>query len=231
MNDVPSEERIEEMLEAERELAAQYEEHLIGDSETPDEDERPVDRRLNEYTGRIIDYELRETNKKYLRFRILCHDGSTTFAAVDIPEDLTDETEELVRLCSYLDVPIDRLGDLQGKYVPIVPDSRDNVDDSLEIPPIPTTGNQLVSGLKRSVRTRPLVRTGVQWGKIAVLRFSWIPLLTVALLTATESPAGNPVLVLDIIAAILLAVAAFSFVASILMYHGWAVGLKRRFFP
>lgn len=157
MNDTPTEERIEEMLEVEYELAEQYEEHLSDDPKTPDEDDRPADSRLDEYTGRVVEFE-RETKSRtmshhssdHLRIKLLLHDGTRLGTTIDWPDDPTDETEELVRLCNYLDVPIDRLGDLQGKYVPMKP--RETYSE-IEIPPIPTQGNRLVYWCRRTARS------------------------------------------------------------------------------
>lgn len=174
--DPASEERIEEMLEIEHDLREQYEDAQIT-TEDPEEDDGVADSRLDEYTGRVIDFErneLREGVKaKEIRIRILLHDGETRAETVRWPDDPTNKREPLVRLCEYVDVPIDRVAELQGEYVPMK--THDEGQSSLEIPPVPALGNNLLYRFKRLGRTNTAVRHGITTLVLGTMAFAWVP--------------------------------------------------------
>lgn len=175
------EERIEKILEIEHELAEQVEASRRPDPEPdePDNDEGPADSRLDERTGRIIDLERKQSDGgnmldlshpservNALLIRYLTHEGETESHIIDWPDDPTDDSEELVRLCQYLDVPIERIADLQGEYVPLEQDRH-----YIDIPPIQTRGNRLLYWLNR----RFGVSTEDVWTIVALT--IWIPFL------------------------------------------------------
>ena len=184
IEDPHTERRIERMLEVERELRDQYDEHhQQTDSEPDDEEEeieeKPADSQLNKHTGRVLAFIKDEDPEPHLRLKVLHHTGETSWLTIPWPDDPTDTTEELVRLCAYLDVPIDRLANLHGAYVPL---EKENDKWCVEIPPIPALGNNLVYGTKRRYRTTPALqlvgetlRLLLDVAIVAAILFSWIP--------------------------------------------------------
>lgn len=156
--DPASEERIEEMLEIEHDLREQYEDAQINTDDPEDEDDAPADSRLNEYTGRVIDFEREELSEHVkqtragskIRLTILRHDGTKLTTPIQWPFDPTDKEEPLVRLCEYVGVPIDRVAELQGEYVPM--EKNFGGHSHLEIPPIQTRGNRAVYWCRRMAR-------------------------------------------------------------------------------
>lgn len=170
------------MLEIEHDLREQYDDAQIEADDPADEaEDGPADSRLDEYTGRVLDFEreeLREDVKatrpaSKIRLRILCHDGETRTETIQWPFDPTDKREPLVRLCKHVGVPIDRVAELQGKYVPM--ETHDEGPPTLEIPPIPALGNNLLYRFKRLQRTNAAVRHGTDALVVGTAALAWVP--------------------------------------------------------
>lgn len=233
--DPATEERIEEMLEIEHDLREQYEDAQIN-TDDPEEDDAPADSRLDEYTGRVIDFEREELSEyvkqtragSKIRLTILRHDGTKLTTPIQWPFDPTDKEEPLVRLCEYVDVPIDRVAELQGEYVPM--EKNFGGHSHLEIPPIPTRGNRLAYRVRRFLRTHPTLRTSLVRGGRVAGTWAWIPAAYLMVWIAQTYPETAPtsIIVAFIISLLVLITSALICVFTAIP---WLSKQRDRFFP
>lgn len=148
-----------------------------------EENEPPNDPNINRRTGKVLGFDV-VGRTDILHIDVLTHTGYVITAKVSWPDDPTDETEDFVRLCRWLDIPLTDISQLNGAYVPLRHwgrgRSRSDVDDGsklqLEIPPIDAPGNRLKYRVHRFFQTHKWANYAVPGLMASVVLFGWVPI-------------------------------------------------------
>lgn len=157
-----------------------------------EQNEPPDDPNINRRTGKVLGFDV--GRQDIIHIDVLTHTGYVTTQKVRWPDDPTDETEDFVRLCRWLDVPMTDISQLKGAYVPlrmwgkgIFKDHDEGSKLQLEIPPIDAPGNRLKYRVHRYFQTHRWVNYAVPALLFGVVCFAWVPIhLTVGIFPTTE---------------------------------------------
>lgn len=145
----------------------------------------PDDPNINDRTGKVLGFDLKHrATQEVLHIDVLTHTGYVTTAKIAWPDDPTDESEPLVRLCRWLDVPLTDLTQLKGAYVPLRrwggkrPKPGEDAGKKLviDLPPVDALGNRLKFRIHRVRQTHRFLNYALPGLMVSVVVFGWVPI-------------------------------------------------------